>query len=159
MQVNALDPWVFGPESTGFPCPHEWATVRLCDELSRPIMVSEHTYLKRLFPSLNNCNAPLNCEACVLAKSHKHTYSPSLTHSIKPFALIHSDVWGPAPDSNTQGFSYFVLFVNDCTRMSCVYFLKHKSEVFDVFVKFYNMIITQLQAQSQILRSDNGGNT
>ena len=25
-------------------------------------------YLKRLFPSLNNCNVALDCEACVLAK-------------------------------------------------------------------------------------------
>ena len=29
------------PEPTGIPCPHEWATVRLCDDLSRPNMVSE----------------------------------------------------------------------------------------------------------------------
>ena len=86
-------------------------------------------YLKRLFPSLNNCNAPLDCEACVLEKSHRHTYFPSLTHSIKLFALIHYDVWGPAPESNTQGLSYFVWFVDDCIRMSWVYFMKHKSEV------------------------------
>ena len=111
------------------------------------------------FRSLNNCNAPLDCEACVLAKIHKHTYFPSLTHSIKPFALIHSDVWGLAPESNTHGLSYFILFVDDCTRMSWVYFLKHKSEVFDVFVKLYNILITQFQAQPQILRSDNGGKT
>ena len=100
-------------------------------------------YLKRLFPSLNNCNTSLNCESCVLAKSHEHSYAPSLTHSIKPFVLIHSDVWGPAPGCDTHGFSYYVLFVDDCTRMSWVYFLKHKSEVFDVFVKFYHMILTQ----------------
>ena len=77
-------------------------------------------YLKRLFPSFNNCNVSLNCEACALAKSHKHSYFPSLTHCIKPFALIHSDVWGPAPESNIHGLSYFVLFVDDCTRMSWV---------------------------------------
>lgn len=37
VQVNALDPWVCGPKPTGVPCPHEWATLRLCDELSQPI--------------------------------------------------------------------------------------------------------------------------
>ena len=41
MQVNALDPWVCGLEPTGVPCLHEWATVRSCDKLSRPNMVSE----------------------------------------------------------------------------------------------------------------------
>ena len=41
--------------------------------------------------------------------------------------------------------------------MSWVYFLKHKSKVFDVFVKFYNMLITQFQTQPQMLRLDRGG--
>lgn len=116
-------------------------------------------YLKRLFPSLKNIDVDLNCEACVLAKSHKHSYYPSVTHSTQPFALIHSDVWGPAPDFTFHNFSYFVLFVDDCTRMSWVFFLKHKSEMFDVFVKFYHMICTHFRAQPKILRSDNGGNT
>uniref|UniRef100_A0A803LEC6 Integrase catalytic domain-containing protein n=1 Tax=Chenopodium quinoa TaxID=63459 RepID=A0A803LEC6_CHEQI len=113
-------------------------------------------YLKRLFPSLKNIVVDLDCEACVLAKSHKLSYYPSLTDS-KPFALIHSDVWGPAPEFSFHDYSYFVLFVDDFTRMSWVYFLKQKSEVFDVFVKFYHMICTQLSAQPKILRSDNGG--
>ena len=26
VQVNTLDLWVCGPEPTGVPCPHEWAT-------------------------------------------------------------------------------------------------------------------------------------
>uniref|UniRef100_A0A803M8T8 GAG-pre-integrase domain-containing protein n=1 Tax=Chenopodium quinoa TaxID=63459 RepID=A0A803M8T8_CHEQI len=75
-------------------------------------------YLKRLFPSFKNIDVTLDCESCALAKSHKHTYSPSLTHAIKPFMLIHSDVWGPAPEFAIHNFSYFVLFVDDCTRMS-----------------------------------------
>ena len=115
-------------------------------------------YLKRLFPSFHSCNNFLDCESCVLVKSHKHSYSPSLSHTHKPFVLLNSDVWGPTPVFNSHGFSYFVLFVDDCTRMSWLYFLKHKSEVFDVFVTFYNMIVTQFHIQPQILRSDNGGN-
>ena len=114
-------------------------------------------YLKRLFPLLHSCNNLLDSEACVLAKSHKHSYFPSLSHTHKPFVLLHSDVWGPAPIFNSHAFSYFVLFVDDCTNMSYVYLLKHKYEVFDVFVTFYNMIVTQFQTQPQILRFDNKG--
>ena len=76
---------------------------------------------------------------------------------ISPFVLIHSYVLGLASECDTHGFSYFVLFVDDCIRMSWVYFLKHKSKVFDAFVKFYHMILTRFQAQPQILRSDNWG--
>ena len=60
-------------------------------------------------------------------------------------------------DSNSHGYSYFVVFLDDRTRMSWIYFLKHKSEVFDVFVNFYNMIPTQFHTSLKILRSDNGG--
>ena len=35
VQINTLDLWVYGPEPTDILCPHEWPTVKLCDELSR----------------------------------------------------------------------------------------------------------------------------
>ena len=108
-------------------------------------------YLKQLFHSLHNCTMPLDCETCVVAKSHKHSYFPSHTCAPKPFDLVHSDVWGPAPHIDSHGFAYFVLFVDDCSRMCWVYFSKQKSEVFDVFVKFYNMILTQFHEKSKIL--------
>ena len=114
-------------------------------------------YLKQFFPSLNSCNKSLDCETCVLAKSHKNSYYPSNTCSPKPFDVVHSDVWGPNPNINSHGFAYFVLFVDDCTRMCWDYFSKHKSGVFDVFGKFYYMILTQFHSQIKILRSDNGG--
>ena len=74
-------------------------------------------YLKRLFSSFCNCNTSFNCEYCVLAKSHKHSYTHSLTHSIKPFVLIHSDVRVMLPNVILM-VSYIILFVDDCTWMS-----------------------------------------
>lgn len=73
------------------------------------------------------------------------------------FHLVHSDVWGPAPIVGGNGFKYFVTFIDDCTRMTWVYFLKHKSEVFDKFILFLNLVKTQFQTTIKILRSDNGG--
>jgi hypothetical protein len=64
-----------------------------------------------------------------------------------PFALIHSDVWGPSPVSIVSGVRWFVIFVDDCTRMTWLYLLKHKDEVFRVFQSFHAMIQTQFSAQ------------
>lgn len=50
------------------------------------------TYLKHLISSFKHTNLSLDCEDCVLAKSQKHSYSPSITHSTRPFCLIYSDV-------------------------------------------------------------------
>ena len=47
--------------------------------------------------------------------------------------LIHADLYGPM---NTKSFSrsqYFLLFTNDYSRMSWVYFLKLKYKTFDNF--------------------------
>lgn len=92
----------------------------------------------------------MHSEVYALAKSHKHTYFSSKTHSSKPFVLIHL-MFGVLLLNYNHGLSYFISFVDDCTRMCWVYFLKSKSEVFDVFVKFYDMLLTQFQAQLQIL--------
>jgi len=47
--------------------------------------------------------------------------------------------------------------VDDFSRMTWVYFLKHKSEVPDKFYAFYQMIHTQFGKKIKVLRSDNGG--
>ncbi|XP_057522436.1 uncharacterized protein LOC130802433 [Amaranthus tricolor] len=86
-------------------------------------------YLEKLFPNFVGLKPAFKCETCILAKSHKHSYSNSLNKVDVPFMLVHSDVWGPAPV---------------------------KSEVFHVFVEFYNMICTQFQNQPRMLRTDNG---
>ncbi|KAL4562996.1 hypothetical protein LXL04_027027 [Taraxacum kok-saghyz] len=115
------------------------------------------SYMHLLLPQFSISKNVLQCETCVLAKSHRQTYKPSNTRVEFPFSLIHSDVWGPAKVLGGQDFKYFLLFVDDCTRMIWIYFLKHKSEVPEKFANFHTMIQTQFQKLIQILRSDNGG--
>ncbi|KAJ0520490.1 putative RNA-directed DNA polymerase [Helianthus annuus] len=114
-------------------------------------------YLHMLFPKLFPSNCKSHCETCVLAKSHRKTFKPNNTRVDSPFSLIHSDVWGPAPIIGGQNFRFFVIFVDDCTRMTWVYPLKNKSEVLDKFIIFYTMVQTQFHKNIQVFRSDNGG--
>lgn len=114
-------------------------------------------YLKLLFPSLFvDQSVPLTCETCIQAKSHRTTFQPINTRVNTLFSLVHSDVWGPANVPNSYQFQYFILFIDDFSRMTWVYFLKHKSEVSDTFVHFYNLIQTQYNMKIKVLRSDNG---
>ena len=62
VQVNILDSWVCGPDSTGVLCSHECTTVRLCDEFARPNMVSE----PKVVPGM----MWLTCEGSVGNTSH-----------------------------------------------------------------------------------------
>ena len=99
-------------------------------------------YLKVLFPSFDKI-ARMDCDTCFLAKSHRHSFKANNSRVDQVFSLIHSDVWGPAPIMGGQGFRYFVLFIDDCSRMTWIYFMKSKSEVFDKFVLFYTFVQTQ----------------
>ena len=97
-----------------------------------------------------------HCDVFQFAKHHRTTFPPNGNKSSKPFDLIHSDVWGPSPIPNISGAKWFVSFIDDCTRVTWIFLMKDKSEVFHLFVKFYRMIQTQFESPIKRLRSDNG---
>ena len=45
--------------------------------------------------------------------------------------LVHTDVCGPMQTRSLGGAFYFLLFIDDCTRYTWVYFLRRKSDVFE----------------------------
>lgn len=69
------------------------------------------------------------CEDCALAKSHTLPFNRSLNHATFAFDIIQTDVWGPTRVGSLFGKYYYVLFVDDWSRFSWVYFLRQKSEV------------------------------
>ena len=52
---------------------------------------------------------------------------------------------------------YSLTFIDDFSRYCWVYFLKHKSEVFDLFKVFKSLVENQSGRKIKILKSDNGG--
>ncbi|GBP54922.1 Retrovirus-related Pol polyprotein from transposon TNT 1-94 [Eumeta japonica] len=52
---------------------------------------------------------------------------------------------------------YFLLFVDDASKMTFVYFLKEKNQVFQHFKEFQNRVENQTGNKIKILRTDNGG--
>ena len=115
--------------------------------------------MKHLFPQLISTlrYSDIKCETCILAKSHHVPFPISLNKSYIPFIMIHCDFWGPSPITTVLGIQWFVTFVDDYTRMTCLYLLKHKEEVFGVFQAFHAMIQNQFSAKIRILGSDNEG--
>ncbi|XP_073119427.1 uncharacterized protein [Henckelia pumila] len=62
-------------------------------------------YLKKLFPSLfiNKNSNEFTCEICQFAKHVRNSYQALPYKESQPFALIHSDVWGPSKVKNITG--------------------------------------------------------
>ena len=84
-----------------------------------------------MFSQVNE--AMFKCETCIQAKSHRASFPLSLNKSNNiPFSLIHSDVWGSAPHFDGSGIKWFVTFIDDCTRMTWLYMMKYKNDVFKI---------------------------
>jgi len=96
-----------------------------------------------------------DCLNCKLAKQPALSFTNSDSISENPFSLIHSDTWGPSPIPSINGFRYFVLFVDDYSRFTWIYFLKRRSELSQIYITFANMIKTQFSCHIKTLRTDN----
>ncbi|KAL4340682.1 hypothetical protein GQ457_08G019310 [Hibiscus cannabinus] len=70
--------------------------------------------------------------------------------------LVHTDLCGPMRISSLNGSRYFLIFIDDFSRWCWVFFLKQKSEVFDVFQSFKANSENQSGKKIKTLRSDNG---
>src|ERR1700678_3781833 len=98
-----------------------------------------------------------DCDACLKSKAHQLPYpSQAQTRAEHPVELIHTDVCGPFP-SNREGFRYFISFIDDCTRLATVYFMKKKSEAIDMFLHYQAWAEKQTGNKIKALRSDGGG--
>ncbi|KAB2602155.1 hypothetical protein D8674_003160 [Pyrus ussuriensis x Pyrus communis] len=74
-----------------------------------------------------------------------------------PLELIHTDICGPMQIASNAGNKYFILFTDDCIRMTWVYFLRYKSEALEYFKRFKAMTELQCGYKIKYLRSDRGG--
>ena len=54
-------------------------------------------------------------------------------------------------------FVYYVLFIDDYSRKTWIYFLKTKDEVFNRFQEFKALLENLSERKIKVLRSDNGG--
>ncbi|KMQ92933.1 integrase core domain protein [Lasius niger] len=97
------------------------------------------------------------CDTCQLGKAHRLPFKTvEKKANTKPGEFIHSDVCGPMSETSPGGARYFVTFIDDASGFRHVYFLKHKSDVFDRFKKFERLIANKFGQPMKVLRSDNG---
>ena len=74
----------------------------------------------------------------------------------KLFSINHSDIWGPSKVNNITGPRWFIIFIDDHTRLCWVFQLKEKFVIESNFQFFHQMIKTQFQTHIQILHTDKG---
>jgi len=109
-----------------------------------------------------NVDSPINdCEACVLGRARRKqitkTHLGSRTNAIGD--LVYADTWGPAQVVGHGGYRYFVMFIDERSRLTSLFLLKSKEaeEVLAKFKTFEALLKTQYGATIKAFHSDRGG--
>jgi hypothetical protein len=66
-------------------------------------------------------------------KNAKVTFPSSESRSKGILDLIHSDVSGIMSVASVQGTSYYVIFIDDSSKKTRIFFMKTKDELFSQF--------------------------
>jgi hypothetical protein len=77
----------------------------------------------------------------VLEKHHQDDFEKhACCHTSTPLSLVHNDLCGPLPSTFLFWFKYFLNFIDEFSRRTWVYFLKLKSEFFDMFLSYKALV-------------------
>jgi len=97
-----------------------------------------------------------SCSACQFGKQTRLPFPQKAWRASQKLQLVHTDIGGPYRTLSLNGSKCYVIFIDDFSRMSWIYFLRFKSEVAEVFWKFKAWVENQSGCKIMLLRSDNG---
>jgi transposase InsO family protein len=97
------------------------------------------------------------CKYCQQGKKTKTRFKSKEYSTTRPLEIVNSDLVGPTTTKGLKGEKYFMLLVDDYTRMTAVFFLKNKSEAFENFNIYKEMVENEMDSKIKCLIFDNGG--
>ncbi|KAM0043888.1 putative RNA-directed DNA polymerase [Helianthus debilis subsp. tardiflorus] len=98
------------------------------------------------------------CEICAIGKQQREAIPKKSEWRAKErLELIHTDLCGPITPASHSGRRYVLVFIDDFTRKTWVYFLSHKGEAFELFKTFKSLVENETGLKIKCLRSDKGG--
>lgn len=98
------------------------------------------------------------CTDCMVGKQHRDPIPKKSTwRASQRLQLIHADICGPITPTSNSKKRYSLCFIDDYSRKAWVYFLTEKSEAFNSFKCFKNLVEKETGLFIKCLRTDRGG--
>ena len=92
------------------------------------------------------------CEACRHDNQTKFQFKTKEHFSSHPLELMHTDLCGPVRTKGLDGELYFMLMIDDYTRMTIVSFVKKKSKAFECFKIYKELVENEIDLKIKCLR-------
>jgi hypothetical protein len=97
------------------------------------------------------------CKHCQQGKKTNTKFKSKDYSTTRPLEIVHTDLVGQTTTKVLKGDKYFMLLVDDYTRMTAVFFLKSKSKAFENFKIYKEMVENEMDSKIKCLRFYNGG--
>lgn len=97
------------------------------------------------------------CKPCQFGKKTRVQFDAKEGSASKPLKLMHTDLCGPTSKKSPCGEEYYILFIDDFSRMWSIGLLKHKNELFEKFKVFKDIVENELDIKIKCLWYDQGG--
>lgn len=110
----------------------------------------------RGFPSLSKLDHVM-CHQCQKRKMTKSSFKSKDYSKKRILELVHTNLCGPMRTQSYYGDRYFIMFVDDYTRLMTIMFLKEKSKLFKMFKWYTEKVEKETGKELKFLRSDRGG--
>lgn len=80
------------------------------------------------------------CHGCDIGKMRNHPFTNVRIHSKEILALIHTDLCGPMKVQSMGKARYFLIFVDDYSRKTFVYFIRNKNDTEATIKEFITLV-------------------
>ena len=111
------------------------------------------SFLNISFPEEHFCSFSYN--SCNINKSHKLPFAKSSIISSSPLDIVFSDVWTLLV-SSSDGFNYYVIFVDHCTKYILLYPYVENRMFIQPLSRSSNLLKT-ISPPIKAFYTDNGG--
>ena len=97
------------------------------------------------------------CKPCQFGKKPRVQFNAKEGSTSKPLELIHTDLCGSTRKNAPHGEEYYILFIDDFSRMFWTGLPKHKYEAFENFKVLKALVENELDLERKFLIFDQGG--
>jgi hypothetical protein len=91
------------------------------------------------------------CKHCQQGKQTKTKFKSKEYSMARPLEIVHTDLVGPTTTKGLKDEKFFMLLIDDYTRMIVVFFLRNKSKDFENFKVYKEMVENEMDSKIKCL--------